>query len=137
MAQSSQGDGNLDEFFSKNDLFDLTGMLKLTEQMTSCEIVVRITKDRVMMEQTAREEYVRLGLGRPADRSGLLLYINLFHRKFIFLADNRITEKLGEEWLRKYADMLSDRFRKYRFGFGIHDLISRMCHDLKTYFPPD
>jgi uncharacterized membrane protein len=125
----------LDEFFSKGDLFDLTGILKHLEQTTSCEVVVRITSDKVMMEETARAEYTRLGLDRSNAKTGLLLYINLFHRKFIFLAGDRIVEKLGEEWLRKYGDMLEERFRKYKFGFGLHDVIARIGLDLKEHFP--
>jgi len=125
----------MDELFSKSDLFDLTGILKHLEQVTSCEIVVRITSDRVMMEQAARAEYTQLGLNRSKDRTGLLLYINLFHRRFIYLAGDGIVEKLGEAWLQKYADMLEERFRKYQFGFGLHDVIARVGMDLKAYFP--
>jgi uncharacterized membrane protein len=125
----------LDEFFSKGDLFDLTGILKHSEQTTSCEVVVRITSDRVMMEETARAEYTQLGLDRSNEKTGLLLYINLFHRKFIFLAGDSIVDKLGEEWLQKYADMLEERFRKYQFGFGLHDVVARIGLDLKESFP--
>lgn len=125
----------MDEFFSKGDLFDLTGILKHLEQTTSCEVVVRITSDRMMMEETARAEYTQLGLHRSDEKTGLLLYINLFHRKFMFLAGDGIVDKLGEEWLRKYIDMLGERFRKYKFGFGLHDVIARMGMDLKEHFP--
>ncbi len=126
----------MDEFFSKGDLFDLTGILKHLEQTTSFEIVVRITSKKVMMEETARAEYTQLGLDRSKDNAGLLLYINLFHRKFIFLAGDGIVDKLGGEWLQKYADMLEERFRKYKFGFGLHDVIARIGMDLKEHFPP-
>ena len=127
----------MDEFFSTGDLFDLTGILKHLEQTTSCEVVVRITSDRVMMEETARAEYTQLGLDRLKEKTGLLLYVNLFHRKFIFLAGDSIVDKLGEEWLRKYADMLEERFRKYKFGFGLHDVVARIGLDLRQHFPVD
>jgi uncharacterized membrane protein len=126
----------LDEFFSKSDLFDLTGILKHLEQTTSCEVVVRITSDRVMTEETARAEFTQLGLDRSSDKTGFLLYINLFHRMFIFLAGDSIVDKLGDEWLQNYADMLEERFRKYKFGFGLHDVVARIGLDLRQHFPP-
>ncbi len=125
----------MDEFFSKSDLFDLTGILKHLEQTTSCEVVVRITSDRAMIEETARAEYNQLGLDRSNENNGLLLYINLFHRKFIFLAGDSIVDKLGEEWLQKYANMLEERFRKHKFGFGLHDVVARIGVDLRQHFP--
>jgi uncharacterized membrane protein len=125
----------LDEFFSKNDLFDLTGILKHIEQTTRCDVVVRITSDKVMPEETARWEFVQLGLDRSEEKTGLLLYINLFHRKFIFLAGDEIIDKLGERWLVEYAEMLGGRFRRYQFGFGLHDVIARIGVDLKKHFP--
>lgn len=125
----------MDQFFSRGDLFDLTGVLKRLEQLTTCEVVVRITSDRVMPEQTARAEYMQLGLDLPKEKTGLLLYINLFHREFVLLAGDDIIERLGETWMQEYADMLEDRFRKYQFGFGLHDVIARMGLDLKEHFP--
>lgn len=70
-GQVSWGVFDLDEFFSKGDLFDLTGILKHLEQTTSCEVVVRITSDRMMMEETARAEYTQLGLHRSDEKTGL------------------------------------------------------------------
>lgn len=127
--------GDMEQLFSKSDLADIAGIIKHFEQTTSCEIVVRITADRVMPEKAAREEFIRFGLDK-ADGRGILLYVNLFQHRFVLLAGDAIVEKLGEAWLQEHIDRLSDRFRKYRFGFGIHDLVSRMAIDLKEHFPP-
>ncbi len=125
----------MDQFFSKDDLFDLTGILKHVEQITECEVVVRIVSDKVATQDAARSEFIQLGLDRSAEKTGLLLYINLFHRRFIFLVGEGIASKLGENWLQEYADMLEDRFRKYQFGFGLHDVIARIGVYLEQHFP--
>lgn len=127
----------MDQYFSKDDLYDLTGIIKSHEQSTSCEIVVRISSDKVIPEQAARSEFMQLGLGKSDERLSLFLYISLFQRKFVFLADDAIFEKLGDDWLDPHADMLEDRFRKYQFGFGLHDVIARIGLDLKKHFPVD
>jgi len=128
--------GDLEQLFAGDDLSDIAGMVKRFEQMTGCEIVVRITNDKIMPEKAARAEFVKLGLDKAANGAGILLYVNLFQHKLILLAGAGITEKLGETWLQQQIDRLSDRFRKYQFGFGIHDTVSRMAIDLKEHFPP-
>ena len=125
----------MEQFFSADDLCDLTGMLKQIEQAASCEVVVRIVRDKIGTDQAARSEFMRLGLDRSTEKTGLLLYINLFHRRFIFLAGDGIVARLGKSWLEAYADMLEDRFRKYQFGFGLHDVIARIGRDLMEHFP--
>ena len=125
----------MDEFFSKDDLLDLTAMLKYVERRTAAEIIVRITKDQVMMEQTARDEFSRLGLDTSDKSLGLLIYVNLFHRKFALLAGKRILDEMGQNWLKDHAERLSERFRKYQFGFGIHEIISTIANQLADEFP--
>jgi len=126
----------LEQLFTQDDLSDITGIVKRFEQMTGGEIVVRITNDKIMPEEAARAEFVRLGLDNAANGAGMLLYVSLFQHKLVLLAGAGITEKLGEAWLQQQIDKLSDRFRKYQFGFGIHDFVSRMAVDLKEQFPP-
>jgi len=125
----------MDEFFSKDDLLDLTSMLKYVERRTEAEIIVRITKDQVMIEQTARGEFSRLGLDTSDKSLGLLIYINLFQRKFALLAGKKILDTMGQDWLRDHAEKLSERFRKYQFGFGIHELVSTIGNQLADEFP--
>jgi uncharacterized membrane protein len=118
------------QYFSKDDLMDLRGIVKQFEIRTGCELVLRIVTDRVMSDEASKREYSRLGLGQTQGRPGMLLYVNLFQRRFTFLADRRIIKNVGDGWLGKYSDVLSDRFRKYQFGFGLHDVIGRMAIDL-------
>ncbi len=125
----------MDEFFSKDDLLDLTSMLKYVERRTKAEIVVRITKDQVMMEKTAREEFARLGLDTSDDSLALFIYVNLFQRKFALLAGKKILTEFGEDWLKEHAEKLSERFRKYQFGFGIHEIVSTIGNQLAEKFP--
>lgn len=126
----------MEQLFSADDLTDIAGIVKKFEQVTGCEIAVRITNDKVMPEKASRSEFVRLGLDKAADNAGMLIYVNLFQHRLVLLAGSAIKEKLGEEWLQQQIDRLSDRFRKYQFGFGIHDAVSRMAIDLKEHFPP-
>ena len=126
----------MEQLFTRDDLTDISGIVKYFEQQTSCELVVRITHDRSDPEEAAQIEFDRLGLNRHEGRLGVLLYINLFHHRFVILSGYGIVEKLGEHWADEFAEMLSDRFRKYQFGFGLHDIVSRMANKLKEHFPP-
>ena len=125
----------MEQLFTRNDLTDIAGIVKHFEQQTSCELVVRITHDRVISDDAAQIEFTRLGLNRHEGRLGLLLYVNLFQHRFVILSGHSIVDKLGGDWADKHAEMLSDRFRKYRFGFGLHDIVSRMANELKLHFP--
>jgi len=126
----------MDAFFSKDDLMDITSLLEYMRGRTSAEIVVRITSDQVMMERTAREEFSRLGLDGSDESEALLLCVNLFHRKFVLLPGKKVLEALGTDNLRDHLDRMSDRFRKYQFGFGLHDFLSAVGNELSKKLPP-
>ncbi len=126
----------MEQLLTRNDLTDIAGIVKHFEQQTSCELVVRITHDRVISDDAAQIEFTRLGLNRHDGQLGLFIYVNLFQHRFVILSGRGIVDKLGEDWANKYAEILSDRFRKYQLGFGLHDIVSRMANELKVHFPP-
>jgi len=126
----------VEQIFNRDDFCDVTGIVKSAEQTTSCEIVVRMSRDRVMTDPTSRSEFALLGLNDLPEKNGLLIYINLFQHRFVMLAGSGIMDKMGKEWLKGYSEMLQQRFRGYQFGFGLHDVVARMAGDLKKYFPP-
>jgi len=125
----------MDAYFSKDDLMDVTSLLIYMRGRTSAEIVVRITSDQVMPEKTAREEFSRLGLDTGEESKALLIYVNLFHRKFIVLPGKKVMKALRRERLQEHVDKMSERFRKYQFGFGLHDCISAIGNELTQKLP--
>jgi uncharacterized membrane protein len=125
----------MEQGFVSSDLKDIAGVVKYFEQKTICELVVRISAEKAMPEPAAREEFVRLGLDRDQRSLGLLIYINTFQRTFVILSGSGIVEKLGEDWAAEHSRTLSDRFRKYQFGYGLHEIISRMAQQLSVHFP--
>jgi len=127
----------MDAFFSKDDLMDMTSLLQYLRNRTSAEIVVRITNDQVIPEKTAREEFARLGMDTGEKSLSLLIYINLFQRKFVVLAGKKVVDKLGKEKIQEELDKMADRFRKYQFGFALHACISAIGTELSKTLPAE
>jgi putative membrane protein len=86
-------------------------------------------------EEQAAQEFFGLGLYRTEGRSGILLFVSLFERRVIVLADVGIHEKVGETpWVETDRAIL-EGVRRGALADGLVEGIGRCADVLAEHFP--
>jgi putative membrane protein len=91
-----------------------------------------------------REEAVRLraeraffekGLYRTKRNTGVLFFLSLLERKVWILADKGIYEKMDQETLNRYANLVSSGIREGRACYALSQAIQEIGVLLSRHFP--
>ena len=67
----------------------------------------------------AESEFIRLGIKKTQDNTGVLIFILLKERQFYILADAGINEKVTEETWHSIKTEMQEMFKKGEFCNGI------------------
>ena len=108
------------------------------ERRTSGEICVSVS--RLFwgnVEKAADKAFGRLGMTRTKDRNGVLFFVVPSRRHFVVLGDEGIHAKVGQEFWRRVADRVSERFREGDFTSGLVEGIEEVGEQLAAHFPYD
>ena len=110
--------------------------IQKAEQRTSGEICVSVS--RLFwgnIEKAADKAFGRLGITQTKDRNGVLFFVVPSRRRFVVLGDEGIHAKVGQEFWRRVADRVSERFREGDFTNGLVQGIEEVGEQLAAHFP--
>jgi len=89
------------------------------------------------VRRAAERAFVRMGMTRTKDRTGVLFFIVPARKKFIVLGDEGIHAKVGQEFWDCVAGLMSEHFRKGEFTEGLVEAIGEAGRQLAAYYPCD
>ena len=120
------------------DVDRIKAAIAAAERAASGEI--RVSVSRYFwgsVRRAAERAFVRMGMTRTKDRTGVLFFIVPARKKFIVLGDEGIHAKVGQEFWDCVAGLMSEHFRKGEFTEGLVKGIGEACSQLAAYFPYD
>ena len=85
--------------------------------------------------RAAHHVFASQGLRRTAGRGGLLVYVSLFERRLILLADDGVMEKLGQEFLDELRDRATVDLKAGRFLEGLTGTVRGAADRLADALP--
>lgn len=98
----------------------LAGKQGMDEAVTSCAV----------------HSFVRYGVSGTENRSGILIFISLFERQVVILADKGINEKVGSDTWKTVSDRIAAGMKAGQPAEAIAESVAS-CRDLlATHFPP-
>ena len=83
----------------------------------------------------AELEFHREGLAKTKDQTGILLFLSLFERRAVVLADKGIASKLGPEVWAEVVEMITLGARKKKLREQLEKAIRRCGELLSKEFP--
>jgi uncharacterized membrane protein len=120
------------------DVARVKGAIEEAERRTSGEIRVSVAPffwgD---VRKVAERAFDRLGMTATRDRNGILFFVVPARRRFVVLGDDGIHAKVGEEFWKKVAAAVAERFRADDFTGGLVHGIEVVGAELATHFPYD
>ena len=112
--------------------------IKKAERRTSGEICVSVSRlFWGSIEKAADKAFGRLGMRQTKDRNGVLFFVVPSRRRFLVLGDEGIHAKVGQQFWRRVADRVSERFREGDFTSGLIEGIEEVGEQLAAHFPYD
>ena len=129
-------------FFNVTELRRIEGTVRTAESRTSGEIRVMVTSDctrRGLRKRSSAEEaemqFVKHGLHKTREKTGVLILVLLGPRKIELRADSGIHKKVHPETWKDIVSGMEQHFRNRRFVDGICHGVSQVGERLATHFP--
>ena len=128
-------------FVNDDELLRITNKIRKYEKLTAGEICVSIREHKTFLQrkkpvaELAKREFLRLGIGKTRDKTGVLIYILLKERKFYILADSAINNKVTENTWHTIKDVMQEFFMKGLFTKGILHGVEETGKVLAEHFP--
>lgn len=128
-------------YFSDDDFLLISDKIKETEKSTSGEICVSIKekkpflKKRKSIRDLAVSEFIRLGIKKTQDSTGVLIFVLLKEREFFILADDGINKKVPENTWDTLKNEIQTIFKRGDFCGGILHGIENIGKILSVHFP--
>lgn len=94
----------------------------------------RKEKRRAVWER-AKREFVRLGIGRTAGATGVLVMFSLYEHEAVVLADKAVVEKAAPDTWAREVKILLDGVKSGRPAEGIASAVSEIGAVLARHFP--
>jgi Predicted membrane protein len=129
------------KYFTDDDFLRISNKIKDTEKSTSGEICVSIKEKkpffsrRKSVKDLAVDEFIRLGIKKTQDNTGVLIFILLKERQFYVLADSAINEKVPEKTWDSIKEEMQDMFKQGKFCKGITQGLEKIGKILSDHFP--
>lgn len=98
----------------------LAGKQGMDEAVTSCAI----------------HSYVRYGVSGTVNRSGILIFISLFEKQVVILADKGINEKVDPDTWKTVSDRIAAGMKEGRSTEAVIEAIESCRALLASHFPP-
>jgi uncharacterized membrane protein len=125
-----------EKFFSEEEKQKIIEAIQAAEKKTSGEIRLHLeknTKDEAF--ERAVKVFKKIGMGKTAQKNGVLIYLATSNRKFVILGDSGINNIVPDNFWGDVANLMSQYFKEGKFCEGICEGIKRVGDKLKTNFP--
>jgi uncharacterized membrane protein len=128
-------------FINDDELLRISHKIKETEKKTAGEICVTIREHRHLLsrkksvEELSQIEFLRLGIGKTRDKTGVLIFILLEGRQFYVLTDSGINDKVPQNIWNDIKDKMQASFTNGEFCRGILYGINEIGNILSLHFP--
>lgn len=129
------------EFLNDDELLRISNKIKEMEKFTAGEIAISIKikksflEKRKTLKQLALSEFIRLGINKTKDKTGILIFIVLREREFYILADSGINEKVEPDTWDKIKELMESYFRRGQFCKGLLIAVEEIGNVLAKFFP--
>lgn len=87
------------------------------------------------VQETAFYSFKFHGLDKTKKRNGLLIFVSLFEKRVVLLADSGISERISNEKWKNITDALAQNIKKGNLVSGIIDAIDSCGKILAAHFP--
>ena len=104
----------LQSYLNDDELLRISNKIKEAEKKTAGEIAVSIREYKSFFEgkkplrQLAEKEYLRLGINKTKEGTGVLIFLLLSNRQFYILADDNINKLTGEQVWADIKNIMQD-----------------------------
>jgi uncharacterized membrane protein len=128
-------------YFTDDELLRISNKIKEAEKITSGEISVSIREYKTLLErkrslrELAEKEFLRLGIKKTREGTGVLIFLLLSERQFYILADDNINKLTGENVWAEIKDIMQEKFVRGEFCKGILFAIDEIGKILSQHFP--
>jgi len=129
------------KYFTEADIKAIGDAIRAVEENTSGEIRVVIRQQRTWrerkqtLENIARAEFLRLGMDKTQQRTGVLILVILRDRQLYIFADEGIYSKIDQASLAVIAQDIVKKFSSNDYRGGILEGIQRVGNILAQHFP--
>jgi uncharacterized membrane protein len=129
------------KFLNDDELLRISNKIKEEEKKTAGEICVSIKEHRSFLQKKkslrilTEEEFLKLGIDKTRDKTGIIIFILLEAREFYILADEGINKKVAEKTWDKIKDEMQEHFIQGKFSEGIIYGVERVGKILSEHFP--
>ncbi len=89
------------------------------------------------IEKAADKAFARMGMTATKEHNGVLFFVVPARRKFVVLGDRGIHARVGQEFWRRVAEAVSEKFRTGDFTGGLIRGIEEVGEQLAAHFPYD
>jgi uncharacterized membrane protein len=128
-------------YFTDDELLRISTKIQEAEKTTAGEIAVSIREYKKFLEskkplrQLAEKEYVRLGINKTKEGTGVLIFLLLSEKQFYILADDNINKLTGEKVWAEIKNIMQEKFVRGEFCKGILFAIDEIGKILSQHFP--
>ena len=133
--------GLIYHFISDDEMLRISNRIKEVEKTTAGEICVAVKEHLHFLQRNkpihalAEKEFVRLGVNKTRDKTGILIFVLLPRRQFFIMADTGINEKVPENTWDAIKDEMQKMFLAGEFSKGIIHGVQRVGNILSEHFP--
>lgn len=128
-------------YFSDDELLRISNKIRDVEKTTAGEIAVSIREYRSLFErkktlrELAEKEFLRLGINRTKEGTGVLIFLLLSDKQFYILADDKVNQFTGDQTWADIKQVMQDKFIRGEFCNGILFGLDEIGKILCQHFP--
>jgi uncharacterized membrane protein len=127
---------NPEKFFSEEENQKIIETIQEAEKKTSGEIRLHLEKNtRDEVFERAVKVFKKIGMGKTAQKNGVLIYLATSNRKFVILGDSGINNIVPDNFWGDVAKLMSQYFKEGKFCDGVCEGIKLVGDKLKINFP--
>jgi uncharacterized membrane protein len=124
------------EFLSKLEDQKIVEAIGRAEAKTSGEIRVFISDGEVGdTVEMAKNQFEKMGMTNTKERNGVLIFVAPRARKFAVLGDQGVHTKCGDDFWKRIAGAMEEKFRGGQFSEGIVEAVGAAGEVLGEHFP--
>ncbi len=128
-------------YLNDDEFLRISNKIKDIEKITAGELVVSIKEKRKLIEKKlplrslAEKEFVKAGITKTKDATGILIFLVLTSKEFYILAGKNINEKVEQNTWDVIAKSMNEHFVDGNFCKGILEGIAECGNILSAHFP--